>query len=910
MVKKIITVSLILFILLSIFIYVFVFNKKYANDARIAISPDASIIIKINNLKNFIHKASKDNEFWENLIKMKTFQNLNKEFLFIDSLIERNNKIEEVVKNEPFYLSIHNMGVDKYLFVSYLTVNEKINYKFISEVLTKKIKSQTVKNYSGEKIITIITNDYKSYSYCITKGIFIFSESSILLEKAIRHAYLNNSILDDREYLLIDETASNYSDANIYFNHNNIPRFIVPILNKRYDFIGNKNNYANYTELDVNIKSNGILLTGLTYSNDSLNNYIDIFKSQEPVKLAIDQVIPSVYPVFLAVGINNFEKYINDYKNYLKLSGKVNNYNSQINNINKKYGINVIDLFNDILNNEIGYLEGDDIKDNLIIIETKSESLAKEKFIQIINKDIEFTKKRINDYTYQYKIDNETIYIIYKSPILKIPELVFGDLFSSVDCNYFSFINNYLVFGNNIKSISDFIHYNILRKTYSNEQSYIDFSEYQASHYNFYFYLNTPKAKKIFSKYLSLKISNSIEKEYENIRKFSSFSFQFSVEKEMYYNNIYLNYSSEFKEKPRTEWETRLDTTMDFKPQLVLNHYTKDKEIFIQDYSNNIYLINKTGRILWKLKLDEQIRSEVFQVDFYKNGKLQLLFSTDNYLHLIDRNGNYVENYPIKLRSKATNPMNLFDYENNKDYRIFIACENKKVYAYNIKGNIISGWKFDKSDNYVKSIVQFFRVLDKDYLVFADNYKIYILNRKGSVRINPEMNFSKSKNNIFHLDLTNSKHKPRIVTTDVLGNIYFIYFDGKVEKTRIKNYTENHYFDYEDINGDNYKDFIFLDNKLLSVYNYNKKLIYDYEFKSELFHPPVCYNFGRNNIKIGVVSKSTKEIYLINNNGTIYKNFPLNGTSLFSIGLIDNSNTKFNLFVGNDDIFLYNYSIQ
>ena len=51
---------------------------------------------------------------------------------------------------------------------------------------------------------------------------------------------------------------------------------------------------------------------------------------------------------------------------------------------------------------------------------------------------------------------------------------------------------------------------------------------------------------------------------------------------------------------------------------------------------------------------------------------------TANHIHLIDRNGNYVEKYPVKLRSPATNGLAVFDYDKNRDYRMFIAGSDRK----------------------------------------------------------------------------------------------------------------------------------------------------------------------------------------------------------------------------------------
>ena len=134
-------------------------------------------------------------------------------------------------------------------------------------------------------------------------------------------------------------------------------------------------------------------------------------------------------------------------------------------------------------------------------------------------------------------------------------------------------------------------------------------------------------------------------------------------------------------------------------------------------------------------RLEGPILGNLYQVDFYKNGKLQYLFNTSEKIHLIDRNGNYVERYPISLRSNATNPIALFDYDKNKDYRMCIAGEDRKVYIYDIEGNVLSGWKFGKTESMVSGRIQHFRINDRDYITISDNNRTYFLDRRGKERI-------------------------------------------------------------------------------------------------------------------------------------------------------------------------------
>ena len=95
---------------------------------------------------------------------------------------------------------------------------------------------------------------------------------------------------------------------------------------------------------------------------------------------------------------------------------------------------------------------------------------------------------------------------------------------------------------------------------------------------------------------------------------------------------------------------------------------------------------------MWKAAIREKITGDIFMIDYYRNGKLQLLFAGRDYLHLVDRNGNYVDKYPVKMRSPASNALAVFDYENKKDYRLFVAGDDRRIYVYDRSGTPVRGW--------------------------------------------------------------------------------------------------------------------------------------------------------------------------------------------------------------------------
>lgn len=108
-------------------------------------------------------------------------------------------------------------------------------------------------------------------------------------------------------------------------------------------------------------------------------------------------------------------------------------------------------------------------------------------------------------------------------------------------------------------------------------------------------------------------------------------------------NTPYLTISVD-QEQKKVEVKTECAKDRSF---VVINHNTKQKETLSQDPENKLILRDESGKALWQRVLDGQIVGGVTQIDYYNNKKLQYLFATKNYIHLVDRNGNNTANFPI-----------------------------------------------------------------------------------------------------------------------------------------------------------------------------------------------------------------------------------------------------------------------
>ena len=454
-----------------------------------------------------------------------------------------------------------------------------------------------------------------------------------------------------------------------------------------------------------------------------------------------------------------------------------------------------------------------------------------------------------------------------------------------------------------------FLYLNSLGKTLNNDKYFNELKNNFDSKSNLFIFLDPEAYFEEILLLLNKEAQKTINDSPKSWKKINAVSLQSTSSGDLNYFHIFLNFSGSIREYVNTIWERKLDTLSIFKPVIVLNHDTNEKEIFTQDVSNKIYLINNTGRILWKQQIDGPIMDDVYQIDYFNNGKLQLIFNTRSKIYLLDRNGNPVGRFPVILRENASAGLSLFDYDKDGTLRICVPLVTRDLSMYDREGKVLQGWNFKKSDFPIINPAKHFRIGDKDFIVANDKMKVYFLDRRGEERIKPKIQIEHSANNPLYQGGSHSSGE-YLTGTDTSGSVYNFYFDGNVKKILDLSLSKNHYFISADLNGNGKREYIFTDKNKLIVYSAEGKLLFDELLPEQIIIKPVVYEFSSIDKKVGIVADKSGRIYLFNSDGSLYQGFPLQGTSAFSIsnfpGLLD----RFNLIVANNDNFLYNYSVK
>ena len=879
--------------------------------------PGDAVIIMENIDYEFITEELPENKIWADLLRSGEFASMDSSLALLKQNVSKNEELNKILDENKLNLSWHLVGKDKLQPIIYIDYAQYSSAKDFTQFLLDLVGSEASINerrYEAEMIYDIVSkHDYlpDKFSFTCTNGLCLISPSSMLVEEAIRVLHSDEGFTDDLAFRKVLNTSGRYVHANIYINYEVLNQLFYPFVDHaRWNDLSWLSHLAQWGELDVDVKNDAIIMNGMTHASDSLPLILAGLSKQSPVKIEITDILPSNTFFFLHLGIDDKEKFQTAFLKYLADQGERIDFDDETERLKNTYRIEPFKDLLEILDNEIAWLlvEGSNekITSKICVIESKSQSLAKSKLQNWHEQYLRVNMFEASSLVTNYRLDNQTSFEIYRLPDQFYLNQKAGNFFD----RYYTIYDKYILFGPTVDALSAIIYQNILHKTLVSNPVFEDVLEYFSDRSNISIFLRPYKFLNHNKSMLNEKSRRNLTSNEELLKKIPGMVLQYSNEDDLFYNNVVLKYSSHIKERALTEWESLLDTTITMKPSLVINHNTSEKEIFLQDAGNKVYLINGTGRILWNLQLDSPVLGDVYQIDFYKNNKLQLLFNTKEKLHLIDRNGNYVERYPVNLRVHATNPMALFDYDNSRDYRIFVAGTDRKIYLYDKEGNIITDWKFKKTEDIVSKPLQHFRINDKDYILAMDPVRTYILDRRGRERVKLEKQVALSDNNQWYLDMNIRDGKPRWISTDTEGNILSIFTDGKVKTILDYDATPDHYFRIQDMDRDGIPDFIIADNNELKVLKSNGERMFTFKTKEAITLEPDIYKFSTTDIKIGLTNPGAERIYLVNADGSLHEGFPLEGNTRFSIGYFAGSDSRFNLIVGSSNSFLYNYSIE
>ena len=861
----------VLYLLLVISFFACQEDKQQASNALDAIPIDAALIVETNDVSKSFKELSKSS-IWE-LLTTETSIELNQQKLLrIDSTLT--TYASHLTSINPLFISLHFTGAQSLNWLA-TTSLENQEHKFqLLEIGLNNFTNTKEHPYSNSSIIEVNIENRLVF-YCMHMGLVLISPEKILIQDAIRQIKTENNLSADKSFQNIYNSSNKKEDFNLFINSKNFDKISSAFLLQN----SNIQNKAEWFQWDIDLFKNGILFSGLSLSFDSLAQELQFFENNQGHELISPSILPKNTTLFTSKCFENFKQYKRQQINGLLKKHKKNKYDKKLSLLKIKHK----DEFESWIDNEITWflVENSTALNSGLILHIAGSAQVENYITTHADSIFNYRQQKIFKWSE----------LKYLSNLCNTPE--------TANYEYASILNNQLILVKDATLLKSIINDFKSKKTLSNSKDFKNCIDELNFDSNYFIYVQNQSSWQLAQKYLHNKIATFIEKYTEALSPIRSFAMQFRHSGSNCYSNAYLHFDPSKENQTRAIWATQLEAPILSEMSLVKNHYTQEWEIAVQDENLNLYLISSDGEILWKRKLQHAIIGSIRQIDLFKNNKLQLLFNTKSKLFLIDRKGRDVVAYPIVLKQKTSLPLSLFDYENNRNYRIILSC-GKQHYMYDKNGKIINGWKLKKTKSKALYPAEHFVVGGRDYILLAEeNGTLNILNRRGETRVKVKEKIDFSSNKI-QVVKGNSLAETRIVAIDKKGAQQNILFDGSIDNSIQFEFDQNIQYIYTK------QHHILIEGEDLKVNGPQINLLYSFE--NESLSEAKLFNV-ENEYYLSITDTNTAEAYLFREPNELLEGFPMYG---ITTGIAEDMNLdgKLNFIAAGESGTLYNYAVE
>lgn len=635
-------------------------------------------------------------------------------------------------------------------------------------------------------------------------------DSTTFYHKTVNNIFATSNNLDiikdldssrnNKELINLIETTSKKSVASVIFKSND--EIFSKLL---FNSSKAENDKLGYTVLDLNYNESNLKYNGIISSKDSVFSKLGCFKNSQPQHISTPKFVSRNITSFISISFDDFSIFN---KNLFQLNTK---------------GADTSQTFLNFTN-EIAFVENNN--ENAIILHALDTDLV-----------LESIEERTNLETFR-SLD------IYSFEASDFFQSRLNPFFNYDNANYFAVYENFVVFSETLETLKSLLIDALNNNTLSNSDAYINISENLSDEASLFIFKNSESISKLFAKNLDGYNANAVqyiyEKDYAHV------------------NGVIQKFKKRAVSKSVTEAFTiEVDAEIIVSPQTVVNHVSKAHDIVVQDVNNVLYLISSSGNVLWKKQLQGKILGEIEQMDMYKNGRLQLVFATKNRVYVLDRNGNDASPFPLKFNDDITQPLSVFDYDRNKNYRLLVT-QGRNLLMYDAKGKTVTGFEYKNNGQNIQTQPKHFRVGNKDYIAFTTDNKMLILNRQGNIRVpvKDKINFSDNELHFYQSKFTSS---------NTLGELIQVNTSGKLSKKNL-NLPENHRVTTTS------KTLVSLTENKLNI----KSRTVDLDF-GNYTEPRIFYLNDK--IFVTVTDKQAKKVFLFDSQAKPISNFPVFGTA-------------------------------
>lgn len=532
-------------------------------------------------------------------------------------------------------------------------------------------------------------------SYLEKRSLVLVSASDVQVQSSQRHISQGISVLSLKGFH--DVAAEVAGNVRIFLSNANADKLFNELFNRPYRgysrFFKNISDWVAFSFSEE--KNGGWKLSGEASYGSGMDDYMNVLLTSSSVT-HFPEILPS-YTVFASsMPMEYVGTCVDAYGRYSDATTGLANYLACQKELKAAVGISPEDWAATLNIKEIGvasFFMGSDLE-SLLYIRTKSKD------VQTVFKgtDIISLKNYVPAvHPYAYK---------------GFAASVFGKQFSVPDESFFTFINDWIVVGSK-RAVSEYVDGRALENpldSYLTDAGCVAPSEWKGL--SFFSYFSLSENRKALEMAFRPAYSEVLA---ASVRDVSFAPVFMSVSKDGAITVTSVKITELKSKAPVFERDTVVVVPKG--PFRVKNSGTGKMNLFYQQDNKYLCLKEEGGKGLWGVPFSEPICGRAVTIDYFANGKLQILFAAGSKLYLIDRLGRFVKPFPVELGREVLIGPDVYDFSGQKRYNVMVLHKDNTIDMYNLKGRKPAEWKGIESKETIKGLPEPVKVDGKTWWI-------------------------------------------------------------------------------------------------------------------------------------------------------------------------------------------------
>ena len=524
----------------------------------------------------------------------------------------------------------------------------------------------------------------------------LMAETETLVKSSVRHMEQSLSIIDAPGFR--DASRSVAGDNLLFVSYAHARPLFSSLLSRNHSsFASFAGTMGDWAALSISRTGSApCVLSGQQIHDGDASEFMSVLAESSESVSTLSKVLPSYTSYVVSLPMASVEDYLDGYKGYLDSKQMLSSYNFRQNELKKKYG---------------GVLP-EDLFARAGVCEMAKAAFGQSDAMQEVNL-IRFEK-----------VDS----LLIRNASILVPA-VFGPFFDIKDASCMTTIDDWLVVGS-AEAVEEYesgraLEYTL--KQYMKDAGSEDMLA--AKECSMLAYMNLGQASSLLADMFKPEVRKTFEHMYKGVEYAPMVFMTYEKHGEVMSELTVANLAMQRVKAPVHERDTVV--TVPAGPFKVKNSGTGRMNLFYQNAQGAICLKEENGTGIWGVPFGKPLCGRASTVDFYANGKLQIIFASEDKVYLIDRLGRFVTGFPLNLGKPIRLGPDVYDFNGARAYNIMVLHNDNTIEMYNLKGNKPASWKGITCSETIKNLPERIEVGGKTFWVVRTSIQTLIYPFEG-----------------------------------------------------------------------------------------------------------------------------------------------------------------------------------